>query len=217
MLAERERLEQDGCLLISAAVSVDALTQLADRLGSVKAGARVSIHDPALENILAALAGIIEPFLPNARPVCSIWFDKRAEANWMVPWHQDRTIAVRERRNVPGYGPWSQKQGTCHVEPPFALLAAMLTVRLHVDDCPAHNAPLEVAIGSHRARVAADIAASMAEQFPRHLCLAAPGDLWLYRTPILHRSARAVTPRRRRVLQLDYSADALPDGLQWAD
>lgn len=217
MAADRERLERDGCLQHRSAVAGPALTRLADRIGSVKAGARVSTRDPALEEVLAALAGVIAPLLPRARAVRAIWFDKTPGANWLVPWHQDRTIAVHERRDVPGFGPWSVKQGICHVEPPFGLLATMLTLRLHIDDCPADNAPLEVAIGSHRQRVAADRAASMAEQFPRHLCLAARGDLWLYRTPILHRSAPAAIPRRRRVLQLDYGPAVLPGGLVWAD
>ncbi len=215
--ASLERLERDGCLLVSAAVAGPALTRLADRLGAVKAGARVSTHDPALEEVLLALGGIIAPVLPGARAVRGLWFDKTPAANWLVPWHQDRTIAVRERHDIPSYGPWSVKQGICHVEPPFGLLAAMLTARLHIDDCQADNAPLEVAIGSHRERVAAGAAASQAEQFPHHLCLAVAGDLWLYRTPILHRSGRAATPGRRRVLQLDYCAQGLPDGLQWAD
>lgn len=217
MTEARERLEGDGCLLATAAVPVPALARLAAEFGSVKAGARISALHPALDQVLPVLRGIIDPVLPDARAVRAIWFDKTPEANWLVPWHQDRTIAVREHHDVPGFGPWSVKQGTCHVEPPFALLAAMLTVRLHVDDCPADNAPLEVAMGSHRARVAADEAASVAQQFTHRLCLASAGDVWLYRTPILHRSARAAAPRRRRVLQLDYCAEPLPGGLQWAD
>jgi hypothetical protein len=216
MAPGREQLERNGCLLASGAVPASTLNRLADHLGAVKAGARNSTGDPALAETLAILAGIIEPLLPGARAVRAIWFDKTADANWLVPWHQDRTIAVRERLNVPGYGPWSMKQGTCHVEPPFELLAAMLTVRLHVDDCPADNALLEVAVGSHRQRVALEAATTAAEQYARHLCLAAAGDLWLYRTPILHRSAKVQRPGRRRVLQMDFCAEPLPAGLEWA-
>ncbi len=217
MTADRERLERDGCLLVNAAVTPDILARLAVRFGPVNAGARVSTSDSALAEVLAALASIIAPILPGARAVRAVWFDKTPEANWLVPWHQDRTIAVRQRHDVPGYGPWSLKHGTCHVEPPFALLARMLTVRLHIDDCPISNAPLEVAIGSHRAQVAAADAAAIAEKSARLMCLAMAGDLWVYKTPILHRSARATVPGRRRVLQLDYCSHALADGLQWAD
>lgn len=217
MAVGREELERDGCLLVSAAVASPALTRLADHFGAVRAGARVSISDTALGAVLAAITGIVAPLLPGARAVRAVWFDKTPDANWLVPWHQDRTIAVRERRDIPGYGPWSVKQGICHVEPPFHLLVAMLTVRLHIDECPADNAPLEVAVGSHHKRVTAGASANQAEQYPRQLCLATPGDLWIYRTPILHRSARAVTPGRRRVLQIDFCAVELPAGLNWAD
>jgi hypothetical protein len=37
----------------------------------------------------------------------------------------------------------------------------------------------------------------------------------VYATPILHASARAAKPSRRRVLQLLYCADDLPPGLAW--
>lgn len=46
-------------------------------------------------------------------------------------------------------------------------------------------------------------------------CLAEPGDVWLYATPILHASEAAKAPLRRRVLQVDYAVDDLPGGLEW--
>lgn len=87
---------------------------------------------------------------PKACPVRAILFDKTPGANWSLGWHQDRTIAVRERQDVPGYGPWSRKAGVQHVEPPFAVIEAMVTLRIHLDDVPADNAPLLVVPGSHR-------------------------------------------------------------------
>jgi len=41
------------------------------------------------------------------------------------------------------------------------------------------------------------------------------GDIWLYATPILHASEAAAEPDRRRVLQVDFSAEELPGGLHW--
>ena len=100
--------------------------------------------------------------------------------------------------------------------PPFALLERMLTLRIHLDPAGPDNAPLLIVPGSHRLGVLAgrDIPA-IAARGPQAACLAERGDLWLYATPILHASARAARPERRRVLQLLYSADALPNGLQW--
>jgi hypothetical protein len=151
-----------------------------------------------------------------ARPVRAILFDKTADNNWAVPWHQDRTIAVRERRDVPGFGPWSVKDDVVHVEPPFDIIEGMITIRAHLDDCPDENAPLLIVPGSHRlGRVAAERTAEVAREHGHAPCLAGAGDLWIYATSIVHASERAQSPRRRRVLQVDYANMNLPGGLQW--
>jgi phytanoyl-CoA dioxygenase PhyH len=152
----------------------------------------------------------------GARPVRAILFDKTADNNWAVPWHQDRTIAVRERRDCPGFGPWSVKDGVVHVEPPFDIIADMITIRAHLDDCADDNAPLLVVPGSHRlGRVAAGETAAIADAHGHAACLAVAGDLWIYATSVVHASERARIPQRRRVLQVDYASGDLPGGLQW--
>jgi hypothetical protein len=85
-----------------------------------------------------------------ARPVRVLFFDKTTSVNWAVPWHQDRTVAVKQRVDMAGFGPWSIKDGVTHVEPPVAILEHMLTLRVFVDDCGEDNGPLEVVKGSHR-------------------------------------------------------------------
>lgn len=151
---------------------------------------------------------------PTCFPVRAILFDKTEATNWVLGWHQDRTIAVRERRDIPGFGPWTRKQGLIHVAPPADILARMATLRIHLDPAPATNAPLMVARGSHRAGAVAerDIDAIVARS-DILACLAERGDIWLYATLILHASAAAEQPVRRRVLQVDYAAAPLPDGL----
>lgn len=152
----------------------------------------------------------------DAHPVRAILFDKTATANWSLGWHQDRTIVVTERREVAGFGPWTVKAGLLHVAPPFALLAGMVTLRIHLDPVGPDNAPLLVAPGSHRfGRVAEAEIDMVVAQCGVAACLASQGDVWLYATPILHASDAAVEPRRRRVLQVDYAAGALPGGLAW--
>ena len=152
----------------------------------------------------------------TAQPVRAVLFDKTAVNNWAVAWHQTRTIAVRQRREAPGFGPWSVKAGVAHVEPPFEILAGMITLRVHLDDCAADNAPLLVAPGSHRlGRVPTSDAAAAAGRHGTAVCLAAAGDIWLYRTAIVHASERARQPDRRRVLQIDYADRDLPCGLEW--
>jgi hypothetical protein len=68
-------------------------------------------------------------------PVRAIYFDKTPDSNWNVAWHQNLTIAVRERRDAAGFGPWSVKAGVPHVQPPVELLEHLVAVRLHLDPC----------------------------------------------------------------------------------
>lgn len=215
------RIETAGAQLFPQALGTAELSRLASLTDTptVKAGRRVfggamaeAILDPAgaLHRSAALLLGL------GAKPVRAILFDKTPETNWSLSWHQDRTIAVRERREVAGFGPWSEKDGAVHVEPPYELLRRMVTLRAHLDECDADNAPLLVAPGSHDlGRVpVADVPATAA-RLGTIACLAAPGDIWAYVTTILHGSQRAARPRRRRVLQVDYAAEDLPGGLEW--
>jgi ectoine hydroxylase-related dioxygenase (phytanoyl-CoA dioxygenase family) len=103
-----------------------------------------------------------------------------------------------------------------HVEPPFDLLARMVTVRVHLDAVPETNAPLLVAPGSNeRGRIPTAEIPEVVRQCGIVSCLAAAGDIWLYATPILHASDAATQPLRRRVLQIDYAVGQLPGGLEW--
>lgn len=153
---------------------------------------------------------------PKARPVRAVVFDKTAEENWALTWHQDRTIAVQQRSETPGFWNWTVKQGIVHCEPPFALLAGMITVRLHPDPAGLDNAPLKIAPGSHHRGVIAeaDIAGAV-RACGTFTCTADAGDIWVYATPVLHASDAALQPGHRRVLQIDYSADRLPGALAW--
>jgi hypothetical protein len=150
------------------------------------------------------------------RPVRAILFDKTPAANWSLPWHQDRVVAVRERMDVKDYGPWSRKHGALHVAPPFDVLRKMITLRIHIDPVPETNAPLLISPGSHRLGrfPEIDIPAAVA-RLGVVTCLAEAGDVWAYGTPILHASERATKPSRRRVLQVDYASGELPSGLTW--
>lgn len=164
-----------------------------------------------------AIGGIAASMLgPDCRPVRAILFDKSPRTNWSLGWHQDRTIVVKKRIPVPGFGPWTVKDGMQHVAPPFSLLARMATLRVHIDPVASANAPLLVALGSHHHGAIAerDIARTV-EASEVIACLAEAGDIWSYATPILHASNTSAASGQRRVLQIDYSPDALPGGLEW--
>lgn len=152
----------------------------------------------------------------KSRPVRAVLFDKVVANNWSLAWHQDRTICVKRKIDLDGYGPWTLKEGMRHVTPPFDLLSRMITLRVHLDDVPAGNAPLLIAPRSHLAgRVPEARIGEVVARCGTIACLASAGDVWLYATPILHASKPARVPLRRRVLQIDFAAEDLPGGLEW--
>jgi hypothetical protein len=121
------------------------------------------------------------------RSVRAILFDKSPSTNWSLPWHQDRTIVVRERIEVEGFGPWTVKSGLLHVAPPIEVLERMVTLRVHLDPVPQTNAPLLIAAGSHRLGLIPETEVKrVVEASETSVCLADAGDVWLYATPILH-------------------------------
>lgn len=215
-------LSTHGAAHFRAVLPEDEVANLAARLDDDLQGrpGRRLLLDAFTVQMLAStgrIGAIAARFLgPTAQPVRAVLFDKTQAMNWMVAWHQDRTIAVRQRLDAPGFGPWSVKDGIVHVAPPIAVLEQMVTLRLHIDACDDDNAPLLIALGSHQlGQVASDAVEAAIGQRPVHACHADAGDVWAYSTPILHASARSVSDRRRRVLQIDYAADALPNGLEW--
>ncbi len=216
------QLTRDGAQHFPAALSPDHLHQLEQALASIPAdrpGTRLT-GISALAEALSAGSPVgriaADRLGPAASPVRALLFNKTAHQNWSLGWHQDRTIAVAERIDTPGFANWTVKSGIQHVEPPFDLLERMLTLRVHLDPVGPTNAPLLVAPGSHRlGRIAEGEAAGVVDRLGVQVCLAERGDVWLYATAILHASEAATIPGSRRVLQVDYSADRLPGGLAW--
>lgn len=115
-----------------------------------------------------------------------------------------------------GFGPWTVKLGLIQIEPPFDILERMVTLRVHLDQVDANNAPLRIVPGSDRlGRLNESEVHGVVATSDERLCLAERGDVWLYAPPIVHASLAADPPQRRRVLQIDYSADAAPYPLAW--
>ena len=164
-----------------------------------------------------AIRDLVEPILGSgAFCVRGIFFDKTAEANWRLRWHQDKAIPVRERHDVPGFGPWSIKAGVAHAYPPASVLEGMLTVRLHLDPCDATEGALQVLPGSHRLGLLdrAALAGLVAEEAPV-VCVAKPGDVLLMRPLIAHASGKREKPGHRRIVHLEFASEPLPEPLEW--
>jgi len=146
-----------------------------------------------------------------------ILFDKTPNNNWLVAWHQDKTIAVSAKKDMPGWGPWTVKQGIHHVQPPLAVLNDMVTFRFHLDDATLDNGCLRVIAGSHNLGIlAAPKVAEYAAIQTLVTCEAKAGAAFIMRPHLIHGSSKASNPGNRRIIHVEYSGYALPEGLAWA-
>ena len=203
---------------------VSAAIAAAGELFAAEGGARAGVRDPverhAVLRHIASLPTVThlanEILGSEGRVVRSILFDKSPGSNWDVAWHQDVTIAVQERHELPGFGPWSIKGGVTCVQPPAAVLENMVTIRLHLDDCGPENGPLLVIPDSHRRGVIAIETLDVAQcERDAVACTADQGAALLMRPLLLHASKKSLVQQHRRVLHLDFAALPLPTPLRW--
>jgi Phytanoyl-CoA dioxygenase (PhyH) len=192
-----------------------------DRRGRVYASRKLLRMLPEVRGLArsASLRSIVERALgTGAFPVRGLLFDKTTETNWMVPWHQDLTIAVRARVETPGFAPWTVKEGVPHVQPPVEIMARMVAVRVPLDEDEPSRGPLRVIPGSHReGRLGAEATQGWLRRVPAETCLVPRGGALLMRPLLLH-SSRASDDQgeaHRRVIHLEFAAEPLPGGLEW--
>lgn len=174
---------------------------------------RIRAKSPELHK-LANDSRLLDRIPPGFQVVRSILFDKTPDENWPVAWHQDLTIAVTQQMDLTGYGPWSIKDGTIHVQPPEEVLKSMLTLRIHLDETPASNGALRIVPGSHLHRQPT-IENPEAREV---VCECHPGDVLAMSPLILHASSRSMIPSRRRIIHFEYAdPSALHPLLDWSE
>lgn len=180
----------------------------------IRTGTRLGLDQPEIEKAArgelaeAAQELLGEPVIPCR----AILFEKSTESNWLVPWHQDVTLALPEKIELEGAGRWSQKEGMWHVLPPAAILQRMVALRVHLDPCTEEDGPLKVASGSHQTGLLTDEAVNAAAlSFPNATLTTERGEILVMAPLCVHCSPKANGTSRRRVLHVEYcTARAYP-------
>lgn len=185
---------KSGRLWLRNAISSDDLTALCALCpADAGAGERLALAAPLSRALSQSPFNTqLRSLWPGMRPVRVLSFNKSQQANWLVPWHQDRVIAVADKHDCCGYSNWSQKAGAWHCAPPTEVLVRMLFVRVHLDPSTIENGAMEIALGSHsHGLVAANDAARVAQSCTTELTVANPGDVLVLSMMMLHRSRPA--------------------------
>lgn len=173
-----------------------------------------------IKNLLAptgTVGALADELLPKAHPVRVTVFNKSNDQNWLVPWHQDRVIAVRDKHDLAGYSAWTKQGDYWHCEPPIEAFKKSLFIRIHLDELTTENGAMQIASASHlNGFVPAGNARGLAENCEIETGECKAGDLLACNSLILHRSGKSKTNSRRRTIRIDYSAFDLPEPLEWA-
>jgi ectoine hydroxylase-related dioxygenase (phytanoyl-CoA dioxygenase family) len=222
----QERVLSDGFAIIPNALPerkvADLLAVLEQsELPRSRAGMRHAMRNESVAAIahdtrLAALAQ--EVLGKSAIPFRATLFDKSPTSNWLVVWHQDTALPVRERREVTGWGPWSIKDGVNYAHAPGSALEQVLALRLHLDASVAENGPLRVLPGTHTLGVLSDDSLhALSTQIEAADCLVPRGGILAMRPLVVHASSKSQSNAPRRVLHIEYAASsAIGDGLELA-
>jgi ectoine hydroxylase-related dioxygenase (phytanoyl-CoA dioxygenase family) len=174
-----------------------------------KAGIRHALRHPAIA-ILAReprLLNLAQEILGGeALPFRATFFDKSPHTNWLVVWHQDTALPLRDRRETPGWGPWSIKEGIAYAHAPASALGRVVALRIHLDNCTNQNGPLRVLPGTHTRGVLSDDAI---EQFVAQIapvdCVVPQGGVLAMRPLLVHASSKSHSKTSRRILHIEYA------------
>lgn len=207
-------IDDTGADLAAAVATFDRLRRSSDdsqRIAPDHPLIAALLQIPGVRALVSNAAG------PDARPVRAIAFDKTGQRNWFVPWHQDRTIAVKRRDDSAAVTNWTVKAGIPHCEAPVSLLETMVTLRWHLDPIGPNDGGLRMLPGSH------DKGRLTSEDI-RRLCAATTvseppvraGTVIAMRPLLVHGSRRRRSQGHRRILHVEIAAGEPPAPLDWA-
>ena len=221
----KSEFEVNGYYLVEHALEMQEVESLIQELSAFEGkinsfgvrglmGKIPAVHQLAHSSLLLTIAR--EILGEKAQPIRSVFFDKLPGANWNVPWHQDTSVALNAKHAAAGFGPWSEKQGVVHAEPPEEYLKNILTLRVHLDTANKDSGVLRVVPGTHRdGRVMSATLIDTVANSEVIECDAAPGDVLLMSPLLFHSSRKATNPSHRRIIHIEYSAMELPAPLEW--
>ena len=186
-----------------------------------KAGARHVLNVPVVRDLSAdpRLLAIARQFVGAAAvPFRATLFDKSPTANWLVVWHQDTALPMRERFERDDWGPWSAKAGILYAHAPAWALEQVIALRVSLDDSLLTNGPLRVLPCTHRGGVYTDEQIERLAQNTAPVdCVTPSGGVIAMRPLTVHASSKSTDRQPRRVLHIEYAVTVhLGSGIELA-
>jgi len=194
-------LNEQGFAIIHGVLGEQEVAQLARDLARSsmrrsKAGVRHALKHREIAELAqdSRLRDIARCFVGSgAFPFRATLFDKSPHSNWLVVWHQDTALPLREKREMLGWGPWSVKDGVIYAHAQATALGQVLALRIHLDDSTVDNGPLRLLPGTHKMGVLSDDEIrALAAKVPSVDCLVPKGGVLAMRPLTVHASSKAM-------------------------
>lgn len=161
---------------------------------------------------------VLESISPECdKSIKSIYFDKPPSNNWIVNWHQDLTINLKDKKDIPYYKNWRVNSERTVVQPNIGILESIFTVRIHLDDCTKENGALRVIEKSHEKGVIPITEWIRSKEGVEKICEVKKGGILIMKPLILHSSKRTDNQKKRRVIHIEFIDKELPNGLEWKE
>ena len=116
-------------------------------------------------------------------------------------------MPLEQRRELPGWGAWSVKDGITYAHAPSSALEQVLALRIHVDDSTRENGPLRVLPGTHRLGVLSDDQIhDLSNRNSAVDCIVPKTGVIAMRPLLVHASSKVQNGMARRVIHIEYAA-----------
>jgi len=213
-----EEVTKNGFSVIPAVFEATESENLAHAISASslprgRAGIRHALSNPDVATTARSpqLVEIAQRILgPDAIPFRATFFDKSSTANWLVVWHQDTALPLRAKHDLPGWGPWSTKDGVIYAHAPTFALTKVVALRVHLDDSSERNGPLRVLPCTHNNGVLSDDEVhELSLRLSPVDCLVPRGGVLAMRPLLIHSSSKSQVDDARRVLHIEYAASLL--------
>jgi len=207
--------EKQGFAIFPPGLNQSEINRLLEELSFLepprgKAGIRHVLRLPNVSSIAHdyRFLGIAKDILgEKAFPFRATLFDKSQERNWLIAWHQDTALPLRERRDIKGWGPWSVKDGVTYAHAPAETLCQIMALRIHCDESNLHNGPLRVLPGTHVLGVLNDDEIHrLSIEIGEVTCSVQQGGVLAMRPLLIHSSSKSESKLARRVLHIEYAS-----------
>ena len=219
----RSAISEEGFAIVEHVLdgkACDVIIARLHALGEAQAGTRNMLSEPWCADLarqLRSLPALSAVLTPDMLAVQCTLFEKSTDRNWLVTCHQDLSIPVAERIEHTALRGWATKEDGLYVQAPEALLAQLLAVRIHLDECGIDDGPLRVMPGTHNSgRLSDEAITALRSSHQERACPVSRGGVMLMRPLLLHASSKASGASRRRVLHFLFGPRQLPFNLRWA-